>query len=134
MNGAHPRATVRALLNRPAYRRLWLARTTSHIGDVAQFTTLSQLLFSLTGSGLGVSGAVVAEILPALLLAPLAGSLMDRLPRVQVMVGADLVRVLLAGMLALRHDHTGRRTRWPSGCPPGRSSSAQLRSPSCRRS
>ncbi|MCA1712927.1 MAG: MFS transporter [Actinobacteria bacterium] len=86
---------------------MWLARTVSQLGDVAQFTTLALLLFSLTGSGLGVSGAVVAEILPVLLLAPLAGSLVDRLPRVRVMVSADLARVLLASALAVWHDHVG---------------------------
>ncbi|MDP9459618.1 MAG: MFS transporter, partial [Actinomycetota bacterium] len=53
---------------------------------------------------LGVSGAVLAEIAPVLLLAPLAGNLVDRLPRVRVMVAADLVRVVLAGSLALWHD------------------------------
>jgi len=92
------------LLRRPAYRRLWLARAVSQVGDVAQFTALALLLVALTGSGLGVSGAVLAEIAPVLLLAPLAGSLVDRLPRVKVMVTADLVRVLLAGTLALWHD------------------------------
>jgi len=96
---------MRHLLSRPAYRRLWLARTVSQVGDVAQFTTLGLLLVALTGSGLGVSGAVLAEIAPVLLLAPLAGSLIDRLPRVRVMVAADLVRVLLAGTLAVWHDH-----------------------------
>ena len=98
------RAAVGGLLRQPAYRRLWLARTISQVGDVAQFTTLALLLVALTGSGLGVSGAVLAEIAPVLLLAPLAGSLVDRLPRVKVMVIADLVRVLLAGALALWHD------------------------------
>jgi len=92
------------LLGQPAYRQLWLARTVSQVGDVAQFTTLALLLVALTGSGLGVSGAVLAEIAPVLLLAPLAGSLVDRLPRVQVMVTADLARVLLTGALALWHD------------------------------
>ncbi len=92
------------LLGQPAYRRLWLARAVSQVGDVAQFTTLALLLIALTGSGLGVSGAVLAEIAPVLLLAPLAGSLVDRLPRVQVMVTADLARVLLAGALAVWHD------------------------------
>ena len=62
------------------------------------------LLVAVTGSGLGVSGAVLAEIVPVLALAPLAGTLVDRLPRVQVMVVADLVRVLLAGVLAVWHD------------------------------
>jgi MFS family permease len=95
---------LRTLLRRPGYRRLWLARTGSQVGDVAQFTTLALLLISVTGSGLGVSGAVVAEIVPVLALAPLAGTLVDRLPRVQVMVVADLLRVLLAGVLVFVHD------------------------------
>ena len=99
------RPGLRGLLAHPAYRRLWLARTVSQVGDVAQFTTLALLLVALTGSGLGVSGAVLAEIAPVLLLAPLAGSLVDRLPRVRVMVTADLVRVVLAAVLAVRHDH-----------------------------
>jgi MFS family permease len=86
-----------------AYRRLWAARTVSQWGDVAQFTALALLVFHLTGSGLGVSGVVIAEIVPVLLLAPLAGPLVDRLPRVTVMVGADLARVVLAGLLAVWH-------------------------------
>ncbi len=102
-----PGPGLRALLRRPAYRRLWLARTISQVGDVAQFTTLGLLLIALTDSGLGVAGAVLAEIAPVLLLAPLAGSLVDRLPRVRVMVAADLVRVALAATLALWHDGPG---------------------------
>jgi hypothetical protein len=55
---------------------LWAARTVSQWGDIAQFTTLALLVFHLTGPGLGVSGVVVAEIVPVLLLlAPLAGPL-----------------------------------------------------------
>lgn len=104
VTAADPRPRLRALLRRPAYRRLWLARTISQVGDVAQFTTLALLLVALTGSGLGVSGAVLAEIAPVLLLAPLAGSLVDRLPRVRVMVASDLLRVALAATLALWHD------------------------------
>jgi len=94
---------LRVLLTRPDYRRLWLARTASQVGDVAQFTTLALLLIQLTGSGLGVSGAVLAEIVPVLLLGPLAGSLVDRLPKVRVMICADLSRVVLAAALALWH-------------------------------
>src|SRR5215831_18873594 len=86
-----------------AYRRLWAARTVSQCGDVAQFTALALLAFHLTGSGLGVSGAVIAEIVPVLLLAPVAGPLVDRLPRVSVMIGADLARMVLAGLLAVWH-------------------------------
>ena len=73
MPGTHERPGLRSVLARPGYRRLWAARTVSQAGDVVQFTTLALLVFQLTGSGLGVSGLVLAEIAPVLLLAPLAG-------------------------------------------------------------
>jgi len=100
---ADNRLGLRSVLTRPGYRRLWAARTVSQCGDVVQFTTLSLLVLRLTGSGLGVSGAVLAEIAPVLLLAPVAGPLVDRLPRVPVMVAADVARLVLAAVLAVRH-------------------------------
>ncbi len=98
-----PQPGLRSVLSRPAYRRLWAARTVSQVGDIAQFTTTALLAFALTGSGLGVSGVVLAEIAPVLLLAPLAGPLVDRLPRVRVMIGADVVRMLLVLVLVVWH-------------------------------
>lgn len=95
---------MRRVFKHPAYRRLWAARTVSQWGDVAQFTTLALLVFHLTGSSIGVSGAVIAETAPVLLLAPLAGPLVDRIPRVSVMVGADLARMVLVGVLAVWHN------------------------------
>ena len=92
-----------SVLAQPGYRRLWAARTVSQWGDVIQFTTIALLALRLTGSGVGVSGAVLAEVVPLIALAPLAGPLVDRLPRVKVMVGADLARVVLAAVLALFH-------------------------------
>ena len=86
------------------YRRLWAARTASQWGDIVHAVTLALLAYQLTGSGLGVSAVVAAEILPVLLLAPIAGALVDRLPRTQVMVAADLVRAGLAGLLVVEHD------------------------------
>jgi MFS family permease len=83
----------------PGYRRLWSARTVSQWGDVFATVALALLVFDLTGSALGASAVVLAEILPVLLLAPLAGTLVDRLPRVRVMVAADLWRALLAASL-----------------------------------
>jgi transmembrane secretion effector len=92
-----------ALLASSAYRRLWAARTVSQCGDIARFTALTLLVFHLTGSVLDVSGVVIAEIVLVLLLAPVAGPLVDRLPRVTVMIGADLARMALATVLAIWH-------------------------------
>jgi len=93
-----------AVLARPAYRKLWVARTVSQSGDVAQFTTVALLVLQLTGSGIGLSGVVLAEIAPVLLLAPVAGPIVDRFPRVRVMLTADLARVLMAAVLIVWHD------------------------------
>lgn len=102
-----PSATpgLRSVFALPQYRRLWAARTVSQWGDIVQTVTLALLVYELTGSGLGVAAVVAAEILPVLLLAPLAGALIDRLPRVRVMVLADLGRATLVALLAVTQEH-----------------------------
>jgi predicted MFS family arabinose efflux permease len=94
-----------AVLARPAYRRLFVAQTVSRWGDTFNTVALVVLVFRLTGSGLGVTGAVIAEIAPVLLLAPIAGAVVDRLPRVRVMIAADLWRMALAAALPLVDHH-----------------------------
>ena len=98
---AAERTTVRALLARPVYRRWWAAAVISRAGDVLAGVTLLLLVLERTGSGTGVAGVVIAEVLPVLLLAPLAGVVVDRLSRRQVMIAADLVRTALAAILPL---------------------------------
>jgi len=93
------------VLAKTGYRRLFAAQTISRWGDTVNTVALVVLVFRLTGSGLGVSGVVIAEILPVLLLAPVAGAIVDRLPRVRVMVAADLWRTALAGVLPLADHH-----------------------------
>ncbi|GGI98789.1 hypothetical protein GCM10011581_40000 [Saccharopolyspora subtropica] len=98
------RTTVRALLARPTYRRWWAASVISRAGDLLSGVALLLLVLDRTGSGLGVAGVVVADALP-LLFAPLAGVVVDRLPRRQVMITADLVRAALAAALPLVDAH-----------------------------
>lgn len=106
MTGGSPaRVGLRAVFAQPGYRRLWSARTASQAGDVFATVALVLSVFDLTGSALGVSAVVFAEIAPVLLLAPLAGTLVDRLPRVLVMVAADLWRGLLAAALIVVGDN-----------------------------
>lgn len=83
---------------------MWAARTVSQWGDVVSTVTLALLVYELTGSGLGVSAVVAAEIAPVLLLAPFAGVLIDRASRLGVMVAADLARALLMAALVLTQD------------------------------
>jgi hypothetical protein len=60
-----------------------MARTASQCGDIFATGALSLLVFDLTGSATGVSAVIVAELLPVLLLAPLAGSRATHLRRRQ---------------------------------------------------
>lgn len=87
-----------------SYFPLWLGQLVSNFGDALHYIALVVLVFKLTGHGLGVAGLVVAEILPVLLLGPIAGVIIDRFSRKRVLIGADLLRALLALSLV-----------WPQG-------------------
>ncbi|WP_190813833.1 MFS transporter [Saccharopolyspora pogona] len=108
MPAAEPgRITVRELLARPVYRRWWAAAVISRAGDILAGVTLLLLVLDRTGSGLGVAGVVIADVVPVLLFAPVAGVVVDRLPRRRIMIAADLVRMALAALLPLVGTHLG---------------------------
>lgn len=92
---------VALLRSNPRFRRLFLAHGISRAGDAFNTVALVMLVFELTGSGAGVAGAVVFEVLPVLLLGPLAGMVADRYPRRRVMVAADVARAGFAAFIAL---------------------------------
>src|SRR5258708_27333857 len=98
------RPGLRSVLANSGYRRLFTAQTISRWGDIANTVALVVLVFQLTGSGLKVSGVVIAEILPVLLLAPVAGTVADRLPRIGRGT-APLWRARLAPLLPPARHH-----------------------------
>ena len=71
---------------------LWLGQLLSSFGDTLHYIALVILVFELTGQGVAVAGLAVAEILPVLLLGPVAGVVIDRVSRKAVLIGADLFR------------------------------------------
>lgn len=74
------------------YRNLWLGQVVSEIGDHFNSIAVLSMALHLTGSGATVGGAMLARVAPALLAAPLAGVVLDRLDRRRVMIGSDLLR------------------------------------------
>lgn len=84
------------LRSNPELRRLFLAHSVSRAGEAFNTVALVVLVFRLTGSGIGVAGAVAFEVLAVLLLGPVAGLAADRLPRRRLMVGADILRAGVA--------------------------------------
>lgn len=89
--------------NKP-FRQLWYGQIVSQLGDWFNAIALFTLLLKLTGSGAAVGLLLVAEMLPATLVGPWAGVLVDRLPRRLVMVAADVGRALLVLPLLLVRD------------------------------
>jgi MFS family permease len=85
----------------PSYFPLWLGQLLSAFGDTLHYIALVVLVFELTGRGLAVAGLVAAEIVPVLLLGPVAGVVIDRFSRKGVLIGADLLRAAL--VLTLLH-------------------------------
>jgi MFS family permease len=79
----------------PRYFPLWLGQLVSNFGDTLHYIALVVLVFQLTGQGTAVAVLVAAEILPVLLLGPVAGVVIDRFSRKAVLIGADLVRAAL---------------------------------------
>ena len=79
----------------PRYFPLWLGQLVSTFGDTLHYIALVVLVFQLTGQGVAVAALVAAEILPVLVLGPIAGVVIDRFSRKSVLIGADLVRAAL---------------------------------------
>lgn len=92
------------VIRSPSYFPLWLAQLLSSFGDTLHYIALVVLVFQLTGQGIAVAGLVVAEIVPVLLLGPVAGVIIDRFNRKAVLIGADLFRAALVLSLV-----------WPQG-------------------
>jgi len=86
------------------YFPLWLGQLLSSFGDTLHYIALVVLVFRLTGQGLAVAGVVAAEVVPVLLLGPIAGVVIDRFSRKTLLIGADLLRAVLVASLL-----------WPQG-------------------
>jgi MFS family permease len=89
------------------FRRLWGGQVVSQLGDWFSLITLQSLLLELTGSATVLAVLAVAQMMPGFALGPIAGVVVDRLPRKTVMIAADLARAALAlGFLLVRSPGT----------------------------
>ncbi len=92
---------MRELLNNRNYALLWLAQIMSGIGGVLYHVGVMVTIFERTGSALQTAGVMVASSLPAFVLGPFAGAIIDKASRRSVLLISDLFRALLVGSLLL---------------------------------
>jgi MFS family permease len=86
------------------YRLTWLAQVVSEIGDYFNNIAVFSLVLQTTGSGLVVSGVMLARAIPAVAAGPVAGVVLDRFDRKRIMIASDLIRVVVAAGFLLTID------------------------------
>lgn len=99
---------IRELLRaNPGYRNLWLAQSVSLIGDFFNLTALQTLVGSAAppgASGRALGTLFLCYTLPAFVLGPVAGVIVDRHDRRRVMIACDAARALIALAFCLVSD------------------------------
>jgi MFS family permease len=93
---------------------LWAAGFVSTAGDSLHQVAIMWLIYELTGSATATGLVGMSQYLPAVLVSPLAGALVDRLNRKHVMILADGVRVVLVALIPILY-LSGHMTGWLLG-------------------
>src|SRR5580693_8534608 len=78
------------------YRYAWSGQVVSEIGDHFNNVAVFSLALANTGSGLVVTGIMLSRAIPAVMAGPVAGVILDRLDRKQIMIASDLIRAVVA--------------------------------------
>ncbi|HZY92181.1 MAG TPA: MFS transporter [Thermoplasmata archaeon] len=95
---------------RPSYRRvlanrsfsfLWLGQLVSQSGDFIFDVALLWLVLDLTGSAFYTGVTVAVELLPTVIVAPLAGVFVDRFDRKKLLEATIALQGVTVGLLAL---------------------------------
>jgi MFS family permease len=94
-------AEIGRVLRHREFRFLWLAQSSSVIGDYLVLVALALFVIGQTGSASDLGLVLAAKALPLVGFLLVGGVWADRLPRHRVMMAADLIRFALHGLLAV---------------------------------
>jgi MFS family permease len=99
---------TRLLQRNRNYRYTWIGQIVSEVGDHFNNVAVLSLAIAATHNGAVVAGVMLARAIPAVLVGPLAGVLLDRFDRRRVMIASDLIRgcIALAFILAIGYKQT----------------------------
>lgn len=93
--------TVLALRDNDFFRRFWLGQAASNLGDAFGFVAMPLLVFEATHSVVQMGYVTAITGSGQLFAATFAGVVVDRVNRRGLMIGCDLVRLVLYGVLPL---------------------------------
>lgn len=83
------------------FRNFWYGQLISQLGDRIHTLAVIWLVYSWYNSGAAVGAVLIAATLPAFLIAPFAGNILDKYNRKQIMILCDIVRSALVLSLAI---------------------------------
>ena len=83
------------------FRNLWLAQTTSALGDGVVIVALALFVTDLTDDPTKVGIVLAAHMVPFIAFLLIGGVWADRLPRARLIMSCDIARAVLHGGLAL---------------------------------
>jgi MFS family permease len=102
---------IQLLRRNENYRYTWFGQVVSEVGDhFNNIAVFSLALAASHGSGMVVTGIMLARAVPAIAAGPIAGVLLDRMDRRRIMIVSDLVRCIVALGFVLC---VGRGNTWP---------------------
>ncbi len=99
---------TRLLARNRNYRWTWMGQIVSEVGDHFNNIAVLSLAMEETHNGAAIAGLMLSRAIPAIIVGPFAGVLLDRFDRRKIMITSDLVRGVLAlgFILAIRFHQT----------------------------
>src|SRR5574339_1265925 len=78
---------------------IWWSQVLSQVADGVSRLALLWFVYSVTGSPLKTSIIGLLQTLPPILLGPLIGVSVDRLPKKAILIGSDVARAIFIGLI-----------------------------------
>ncbi|HEX2978851.1 MAG TPA: MFS transporter, partial [Anaerolineaceae bacterium] len=90
---------LQSLTHRP-FALIWSGQTISRLGDSLYRIALAWWVLEKTGSAAIMGAVLIFSFTPMLIFSLVGGVLVDRFPRVRIMIASDLLRGLAVGLVA----------------------------------
>lgn len=81
------------------FRFVWWSQVLSQVADGVSKLALLWFVYSITGSALKTTVIGLLQTLPPIVLGPVIGVVVDRLPKKAILICSDLARALLIGLI-----------------------------------
>jgi MFS family permease len=91
--------SYREVLANRNFLALWLGQSLSHLAQSIVYVVVALYVYELTGSAQQVSFAIALELLPLVVVGPLAGLLADRMERRRILLAGFCLQATLIGLL-----------------------------------